>query len=478
MAKTKNKTRGADLAKRLWDGRKQAQNAPVPGARDIKILRGLNPNCTSEGPFENVMAKAQDFLVDSGRVYRYGNSVVIEVSAASERRLATLMTGSDLDPAAASLLANLFLCECEVGHGDMIQFVPPAKFVAALLHREPTRTALPEIRLYAKRPVFDTDFLLRGPGWHADVGILVHDFDIEPSISESVDESLPAMDRLPPHMYELLRDFCFKEDADVANIVAVLITSLLVTRFIRDGKPVVLLDGNQPGLGKTLLVRIIGIVLDGVDPKIIHYTADDEELQKRICATLRGSSQSQLLIDNAKTKTETAIHSAALEANSVAAEVSLRILGKSENYTRPNDVLWYVTMNNTKSSPDLVSRGLPVRQFYEGNPRTRKFGKRNPLKYAQEHRQEILGELVGMVVRWNQLGRPDGEQQHRLTEWARIIGGIMTINGFPEFLTNLDTAAADFNTALDMLAALAEAAISAKSNVIVYLNQETESSEQ
>ena len=118
-------------------------------------------------------------------------------------------------------------------------------------------------------------------------------------------------------------------------MVAVFITGLLVTHFILNGKPIVLLDGNQPGLGKTLLVRVIGIVLDGIDPQLIHYTSDDEELGKRICATLRGSPQSQLLVDNAKTKTETAISSPVIEANSMAAEISLRILTKSEELRSP-----------------------------------------------------------------------------------------------------------------------------------------------
>ena len=83
----------------------------------------------------------------------------------------------------------------------------------------------------------------------------------------------------------------------------------------RPGKAVVLLDGNQPGLGKTLLARVIGIILDGIDPQLIHYTPDDEELAKRICATLRGSPQSVLLIDNAKVKAGGAVTSPVIEAN-------------------------------------------------------------------------------------------------------------------------------------------------------------------
>ncbi len=447
---------------------------PLPVPHAVGVLQGLSPSCTADVPLENVLVKAQQFLTESGKVYYYGNSVVMEVGAAGTRKLLTLTTGNKVEPHAAPQLANFFVCEYEQDFSPFvtIQFPPPSKFVTTLLHREPTLAALPLIRLYALRPVFDENFALRGPGWHPEVGILVHGFDIEPTNIEDVNQKAAAIDRLPPHLHELLKDFCFKENADVANTVAVLITGLLVTHFIVNGKPVVLLDGNQPGLGKTLLVRVIGIVLDGIDPTIIHYTADEEELQKRICATLRSGGQSQVLIDNAKVKAETAIHSAVIEANSMAAEISLRILGKSENYNRPNDVLWYLTMNNTKASPDLISRGVPIRQYYEGNPKDRKFGHRDPVRYAREHRQEILGELAGMVTRWNQMGRPEGDQNHRLTEWAQTLGGIMSANGFPEFLSNLDSAAAEFNTALDALAALAEAAISSESTAVVVLNQE------
>jgi hypothetical protein len=143
----------------------------------------------------------------------------------------------------------------------------------------------------------------------------------------------------------------------------------------------------------------------------------------------------------------------------MAPKLSLRILGKSQNYSRPNDVLWLMTMNQTKVSSDIVSRTVPIRFFCEGNPEDRDFGGRDPIAYAREHRAEILGELVGMLIRWNQLGRPEGQQSHRLVKWARTVGGILTANGFPEFLTNRDVAAAEFDTGIDELTALAEVAM-------------------
>ena len=97
----------------------------------------------------------------------------------------------------------------------------------------------------------------------------------------------------------------------------------------------------------------------------------------------------------------------------MAPELSLRILGQSSNYSRPNDLLWCITMNDTQASPDMVRRGLPIRFHYDGKPEDRAFGGRQPIAYAQEHRLEILGELAGMVYRWNQLGRPNGTHPHR-----------------------------------------------------------------
>jgi len=410
-------------------------------------------------PLENVLAAIHDIVVASSQVYRYGSSVVFELNDGEEYRLVTLSTGQSVEAGAESWLGNLFVCRTSPKHpGESpVQFAPSRKLAEQVLKREPTLQALPRILQYSRKPVFDREFTLRDPGWYPDVGLLVHGHEIEPVIPDGdVDCNADVIDRLPPHLRGLLRDFCLTSDADVANVIGVLLTGLLVGQFVVNGKPVVLLDGNQPGVGKTLLARVIGLVIDGIDPQLIHYTRDEEELQKRILSTLRGSQQSVLVLDNAKVKAGLSINSPTLEANSMAPEISLRILGKSENYRRPNDVIWFVTMNDTKASPDLVSRGLPIRFEFEGNPRDRDFCARDPIQYAWDNRQEILGELAGMIIRWNRAGRPPGHRHHRLVQWASVISGILCVNGLPEGLTNLDDAATDFDTDLDCLTALAE----------------------
>jgi len=153
----------------------------------------------------------------------------------------------------------------------------------------------------------------------------------------------------------------------------------------------------------------------------------------------------------------------------MAPEISLRILKESANFTRPNDLLWFLTMNLTKASSDLVSRCVPIRFFFEGDPKARNFVGRDPIGVAKRYREVILGELAGMVVRWDQRGRPPGRQRHRLSHWAEVIGGILEANGLTGFLSNLDEAAEQFDTGLDELSALAEAAIQMNSPMIRFL---------
>jgi len=460
MTSSCSHSRGVHLHARFQQGLREAERAARPGARNLLKLRGITPNCHYSQPLENVLIEARELLVNSQKVYIYHNDVVMEVESEDVRCLVSLTTGHRIEPIAPSLLANLVLCAyASPSNSQEVQFAPPHQFVATLLNSSQVRDHLPRIKTYARLPVFDDGFQLRGPGWHPDIGLLVHGPDVEviPPVNQS--GAGPARDRLPPRLRELLSDFCLTSDADVANVIGVLLTAILMPHFMNTGKPIILLDANQPGTGKTLLAICIGLILDGRSPRVTSYSSDDEELGKRVCAVLRDNHQSQVIIDNAKAPGGTAISSAFLEANSTALVISLRILGQSSTFERPNDLLWFLTMNGTLASPDIVSRCLPIQFLYHGDPGRRTFGGCHPVEFARRHRVEILGELVGMVMRWTQSGRLRGRRGHRLTHWAEIVGGILEANHLPEFMNNVDDAAVEFNASLDSLGALAEECI-------------------
>lgn len=213
-----------------------------------------------------------------------------------------------------------------------------------------------------------------------------------------------SLNRLPPHLRELLREFCFSTPADLVNFLAFLLTGVLVNHFVSRGKPLALIDGNQPGVGKTLLGQITSWLFSGAAANLIHYTRDDEELAKRLGAEIQDRSQSVILIDNAKTVAGQAISSPVLEANVLAPKINIRRLGKSELIERENSLLWALTSNQTQVSQDLITRALPIRLEYEGNPGRRRFA-RDPVEYARRYRIQILAELYGLVDYWNQAGR-------------------------------------------------------------------------
>jgi hypothetical protein len=65
-------------------------------------------------------------------------------------------------------------------------------------------------------------------------------------------------------------------------------------------------------------------------------------------------------------------------------------------------------------------------------------GDRGSRRYAQEHRLELLGELIGMVERWKAAGMPMAAVRSRFNKrgWGNIVGGILAVCGEPDFLAN------------------------------------------
>lgn len=451
----------AQLSSQLTAALRALDTLPLPGARPLAVVRCITAGGNFIGSAENGIRQIIPFLAVPGcppKVYVYGQTVVFDTTIdGRDSALVTLRSGTKVESVAPACLANLLVCEDEVQRG-LIQFSVPPKALAVLLNAEPLTRALARIELYARRPLYSPDFTLLGPGYHPLYRVLIHGPEVEPDLAP-LPKAAAGLDRLPPLLRELLRDFCFREVADLTNFLGLLLTGLLVNHFLSTPKGVALLDGNQPGVGKTLLLRVLGVLLDGVDPWLIHYTPDEEELQKRTCATLRPGRQTVLIYDNAKQPSGTAISSPTIEANSVAAEISLRILGVSENYVRPNDVIWSLTMNQTKVSPDLMSRGLPIRLAYDGPPEARVFTGQDPLAFAKSNRLGLLAELAGFVERWTLAGRPDGGRSHRCHRWARTVGGVLAANGFPDFLANYEEASSTFNSELEDLTLLVEAAL-------------------
>ena len=166
----------------------------------------------------------------------------------------------------------------------------------------------------------------------------------------------------------MLQDFCFKSPADRTNYIGVLLTSVLIPHFI-GAKPAALFNGNQPGLGKSILAQVIGILRDGHPTETASYNPNDEEFEKRLGSIVR-RGVTTIIIDNAKGQgRKPRIESACLERSVTDAILSFRLLGKSQEIRAENSHIFCITANTPDVSPDLVSRSVVINLEHEGRRR-------------------------------------------------------------------------------------------------------------
>ena len=160
-------------------------------------------------------------------------------------------------------------------------------------------------------------------------------------------------------MDTLLKEFCFKNFADRTNYLGVLLTAILIPRFI-GSKPAVLFNGNQPNLGKSILAQIISIMRDGKSTETASYNPNDEEFEKRLGAIVR-RGVTTIIIDNAKGRERNPrIESACLERSITDPILSYRLLGQSESIRAENSHIFCITANSADVSRDLVTRCIVI----------------------------------------------------------------------------------------------------------------------
>ncbi|MBP3954868.1 hypothetical protein J8F10_06175 [Gemmata sp. G18] len=375
-------------------------------------------------PVGRTMSSITDVLVAAGDCYYRAGQLV--------RVTGTTITPVLSPPELAGLL-NHHTEVLVVGEKGSEYKPLPVNYANTWLNHPGEARRLPAITLFTQNPVYTTDGRLSPPGFDPASGIYYAGPAIEPRAGTSCLDAL-------------LADFCFRAPGDRTNYVGVLLTTVLMPRFV-GSKPAVLFSGNQPGLGKTILAQVIATLRDGKPAETATYNPNDEEFEKRLGAVVhRGATT--IIVDNAKGKGRAArIDSACLERSITDATLSFRLLGHSREIRAENSHVFCLTANTPEVSRDLVTRCVLVDLFHEGDPARRAFTYPDPEGYARDHRAELLGELVGMVERWRGAGSPEADVASRFNKkgWGRIVGGILAHAGLPGFLANAETAAAELD---------------------------------
>lgn len=402
--------------KTLWETPAADDNEPQPARPTIEIA--------PQTPVADTLREITDCLIATKECYNRCDQMVV----VHQDDISPILTPAEL----AGLLnpqVEFYYIDSKGG-----AFKPlSSSYGSTWLNNRHERGRLQEIKLFTRNPVYTADWRITAPGFDPHSSIYYAGAAVEPRKGTE-------------HLDKLLQDFCFKSAADQANYIGILVTSVLIPRFIGT-KPAALFNGNQAGLGKTVLAQIIAILRDGKPSATVSFNPSDEEFEKRLGALVhRGATT--IIIDNAKSRGRNPkIESACLERSITDPILSFRLLGKSQEIRAENSHIFCITANSADVSPDLVSRSVVINLEHEGDPKRRTFQLADPEGYAEEHRTELLGELLGMVERWKDAGMPCVSVNTRFNKrgWGNVVGGILHVCGLPDFLANADAAAEELD---------------------------------
>ncbi len=375
-------------------------------------------------PVGDTLHKVTDRLLSAGNCFSRAEQLVV----INDQQISSILNSAEL----AGLLNQHVEFYFVSAEGGEYKPLPPA-YSNTWLNHHFERGRLPAIKLFTRNPVYTEDWRLLAPRFDAPSGI----FYAGPAVTPLFDTT---------HLDRLLRDFCFKKPADRTNYLGVLLTAILMPRFI-GSKPAALFNGNQPELGKSILAQIISLLRDGQTAETASYNPNDEEFEKRLGAIVRRGTTT-IIIDNAKARGRNpSIDSACLERSITDPILSFRLLGQSDSIRVENSHIFCITANAPDVRRDLGRRSVVINLYYEGDPKRRAFSIVDPEGYVQQHRLELLGELVGMVERWKAAGMPLATTHSRFNKrgWGNVVGGILEACGEPDFLANAEEAAAQLD---------------------------------
>lgn len=297
---------------------------------------------------------------------------------------------------------------------------------------------LPALEAVVQAPALRPDgTVLASPGY--DVATrLVHHRDKAlrvPTVPErpTLAELSAAVDLL---VSDLLGEFPFVSDADLANMVALLLTPIL-RPAIGGPVPLGLLDGTRAGTGKNLAANLVAIVATGRAANVQPIPPTEEEWRKSIAATL-DAGPAVIVIDEAHE-----LRSPSLASALTADVFETRRLGYSATMRAPNRATWLACGNNIRLGGDLPRRCVWVHlNAKTARPWQRSFRIADLEAYAREHRGELLAAALTLGRAWFAAGCPEPSVKPPtiggFTAWVRVLGGVLGHAGVGRFLGNAE----------------------------------------
>jgi hypothetical protein len=254
--------------------------------------------------------------------------------------------------------------------------------------------------------------ILDRPGYDPATALLLESGTKFPPTPEnpSRDDAVAACQKL----LDVVADFPFERSVHRAAWLAALLTPLARFAFVGPA-PLFLVDANVRAAGKGLLLDCLSRIVTGERFSIATYTADEEELRKRITSLVLAGDR-LVLFDNL----EGPFGNATLDAALTGTAWRDRVLGASRMMEAPLYMTWYATGNNVTIAADTARRVCHIRLESPVERPEERQGFRHPdlLAWVGLNRGPLLTAALVILRGYCAAGRPDP----RLPAWGSFQG--------------------------------------------------------
>lgn len=376
------------------------------------------------------------------QLYQYQDKGLLLVEGGRPKRI---LSAKELSPV---LIDNIRLSVWKAGkyHAEM----PSDGILNKMLASKSFLNSFRRVEEVVTSPVVLADFMPSKPGYNDQGGILY----LGPAVQ--IGQGTAAINTFLSVME-------FDGTASRTNAIAAALT-VLFRQHWPGGKPLVLITANKSQSGKGTLMNFIR----GSCPKVdIRYQNKDWPLEQSLQRQLQKRPEAGVItFDNVRLGSSGGgreINTALFESIITDAELVLSAASVKQVLSEANRYVVLLNTNEGLLSIDLLNRSLtshliPSGDLEERLDRMKKElgGLDVKLEWLPANQSKIDAELWGMIDRWVKAGKPlDETVQYQMAPWAKIIGGILVVNGFTDFLGNFKATRAAVNPIRQAIASLA-----------------------
>jgi hypothetical protein len=333
------------------------------------------------------------------------------------------------EPQVRSMMAESIIWKKYNKEGELVlTHAPP--WVEKDVHTRGVWPGIRQLWAVAESPVLRPDgTVLDAPGYDDQTGI----FYAPSAHFLPVPERPSQKDAVAAYaeLVEVIRDFPLASSRHASAWIAGLLTPF--ARFAFEGPcPMVIIDGNVRGCGKTLLSDVIGEIVTGRSMARMNQSKDEEEERKRITSvTMEGDRL--ILIDNVAK----VLGTSALDAALTGTYWSDRALGKNKMVRIPLLACWYATGNNVRVRGDTARRSLHVRLESELEHPEERSGFAHPdlLSYVKRERSRLVRAALTVLRAFCVAGgpkSPDSIPWGSFQPWSDLVREAIVFCGQPD----------------------------------------------